>query len=188
MAKRISALHGHYSHGTFGASGEVGVVLCEVADLRLQQVAAWHDTLGEVGRRAAQVVGVPEAPQRGASVINAKSGSALLRVEPLKWWIFGGEVLSLPPELGATLDISHSRTHVRISGVHATTLLNRHLGLDLREASFAEGAVASSVFQHVGVTLWRTPQGYELFIPRGFALSVWEVLLQSAAQFGGEVS
>jgi len=40
---------------------------------------------------------------------------------------------------------------------------------------------------HVGVTLWRSTTGYELFIPRGFALSSWEILFDSALQFGVEV-
>ena len=64
---------------------------------------------------------------------------------------------------------------------------NRHLPLDLRPASFPVGSVASTAFHHVGVTLWRSDDGFELFLPRGFALSLWEMLLESAAQFGGEV-
>ncbi|MGR3913232.1 MAG: sarcosine oxidase subunit gamma, partial [Gammaproteobacteria bacterium] len=95
---------------------------------------------------------------------------------------------ALAPEHGAILDLSHSRTHLRIGGVQAATLLNRHLPLDLREASFKQGAVASSALHHAGVTLWRSARGYELFIPRGFALSLWEILLESAAQFGAEIT
>jgi len=113
---------------------------------------------------------------------------ALLRVEPLKWWLLGADAPALAPEHGASLDLSHSRTHLRISGAQAAALLNRHLPLDLREASFKEGAVASSALHHVSVTLWRSAHHYELFIPRGFALSLWEVLLESAAQFGAEVA
>ena len=85
------------------------------------------------------------------------------------------------------LDISHSRTQVRINGPQAESFLNRHLSLDLREQSFPVGSVASSVIHHVGVTLWRSEQGYELFIPRGFALSLWQGLVESATQFGLEV-
>ena len=59
--------------------------------------------------------------------------------------------------------------------------------LDLRDEAFPVGSVASSVIHHVGVTLWRSAEGYELFIPRGFALTLWEGFLESAEQFGVEV-
>jgi sarcosine oxidase gamma subunit len=39
----------------------------------------------------------------------------------------------------------------------------------------------------VGVTLRRSDAGYELFIPRGFAVSLWELLVETAEQFGLEI-
>jgi sarcosine oxidase gamma subunit len=45
----------------------------------------------------------------------------------------------------------------------------------------------STAFHHVGITLWCSDDGFELFIPRGFALSLWEVLAETAAQFGAEI-
>ena len=196
MAERISALHGNDAPGLINPvgspagvpAGAPGVVLREVPGLCLHQVAAWPDTLAQVAKKAASGAGVKSAPGAGvAFTSDGATKNALLRVEPMKWWMLGGQVPQLNPEQGTTLDLSHSRTHLRITGAQATSLLNRHLPLDLRPASFPEGAVASSALHHVGVTLWRSQQGYELFIPRGFALSVWEVLLQTAAQFGVEV-
>ncbi len=199
MAERISALlgadvHGHDIGGTATAAGEAGVVLREIPGLTLHQIAAWHDTVTQVGEKAAQAAGVEFAPGPGAATVsipgeasaNASSqamSSALLRIAPLQWYLLGSAAPQLNPEQGTTLDISHSRTHLRITGAQTVKLLNRHLPLDLREASFPEGAVASSALHHVSITIWRSQQGYELFIPRGFALSLWEVLLESAAQF-----
>lgn len=186
MAERISALHGHVKRGRFGAEGPVGVTLSELPGLILQQAAAWPDSLAAVGAKAAAAAGVAAAPGPGAAAVGSKG--ALLRVEPLKWWLVGAAAPALAPEEGATLDLSHARTRVRVSGPEAALLLNRHLPLDLREASCPVGSVASSAFHHTGVTLWRAEEGYELFLPRGFALSLWEMLLESAAQFGVEVS
>ena len=76
---------------------------------------------------------------------------------------------------------------MRIGGPDATALINRHLPLDLSAAAFPVGAVGSSAFHHVGVTLWHSEAGFELF-PRGLAVSLWEPLLGSAARFGVEVS
>ncbi len=173
MVERTSALEGHYETGRFGATGNPGVALREVRDLILWQVAAWPDSAERVAEIAADAAG---------------SNGMLLHVEPLKWWLVGTAPPELSEDQGAVLDLSHSRTHVRISGPAAATLLNRHLPLDFREASFPIGTVASTAFHHVGVTLWRSEKGYELLLPRGFALSLWQMLRESAAQFGYEVA
>lgn len=190
MAERISALHGRFVRGRIGASSETapdktGLVLREVRGLALHQIAAWPDTLEQVAKTAARAAGVQSAP--GPCAAEAAADSALLRIEPLKWWLLGGQVPEIAPEHGAILDLSHARTRLRIAGEQAPVLLNRHLALDLRRASFPPGAVASSTLHHVGVTLWHSAHGYELFIPRGFALAIWEVLLESAGQFGAEI-
>ena len=185
MVDRISALEGHYKTGRFGADGEVGVTLTEVRDLCLHQAAAWPDTLTEVGKLAAAVVGVDVAPGPCSSA-TGDSGS-LLRTEPLKWWVFGAQAPALADDLGAVLDLSHSRSHFRIAGPEAATLLKRLLPLDLRDGSFVVGDVASSSFHHISVTVWRTESGYELFVPRGFALAAWEGITETAAQFGAEI-
>lgn len=184
-AKRVSALAGHYQAGHFGIAGQTGVTMTEVSNLCLYQIAAWPDTLAAVGQQAATMAGCNAAPKPGQAAVG--SHGTLLRIEPLKWWLFGAEATELTAEQGNTLDISHSRTHLRITGDEATTLLNRHLPLDLREAAFPVGSVASTAYHHVGVTLWRSELGYELFLPRGFAVSLWEGLLESAEQFGVEV-
>ncbi len=190
MVERISALHGHYVRGRIGPPrGEPAIVLREVPDLQLQQISAWPDTLDQVATIAAQAAGVDAAPGPGAAATASKSPRrALLRVEPLKWWLIGGQAPEISPQEGATLCLSHSRTHLQITGRQATTLLNRHLPLDLRPTAFPVDTVAASALHHVGVTLWHSRQGWELFIPRGFALSLWEVLVETATQFGAEIA
>ena len=54
-------------------------------------------------------------PASGEETINGANRS-LLRIGPLIFWIVGREALALSPDEGAVLDISHSRTHIRISG------------------------------------------------------------------------
>lgn len=185
MVDRISALAGHYSPGRYGDTERNGVVLENVDGLVLHQVSAWQDSITEVGQILAQSIGADAAavPCRSAS---GERGS-MLRIEPLKWWLVDAEAPLLDAEKGATLDLSHSRTRIRVGGSDAAEFLNRHLPLDLRENSFPPGCVASTATHHVGVTLWHSAKGYELFIPRGFALSLWEGFVESAAQFGLEV-
>ena len=186
MANRISALHGHKQTGRYGRSGDTGIFLTEVSNLMLYQIAAWPETIEQVGQQAAKLVGVPHAPAPGKAV--SGTTASLLRVEPLKWWLEGAAATPMDAESGSVLDLSHSRTRVQITGDEATSLLNRHLPLDLREENFPLGSVASTAYHHVGVTLWRSEQGYQLFLPRGFALSLWQGLFDSALQFGVEVT
>lgn len=185
MANRHSALTPHYPRGLHGRPGEPGVQLQEITGLNLRQVAAWPETVQSVGATLASAIGIAKAPGPGLAMSGTQATA--LRVEPLKWWLLDGSALSLDPEVGTSLDLSHSRTRVLVTGPDAGLCLSRLLPIDLREKSFSIGHVASSGVHHVGVTLWRSHRGYELFIPRGFALSIWELLLETAEQFGSEV-
>lgn len=185
MAERESALQGHYKKGRFGESGEPGVTLSEVPALVLYQVAAWPDTVEDVGAKAAGAAGAGAAPGPGG-VIAGERGT-VLRVEPLKWWLYGVEAPAVDAAEGATLDLSHARTQVRVTGPGARECLNRLIPLDLRSESFPVNSAATTAMHHVGVTLWHSKEGYELFLPRGFAVSLWEVLFDTAVQFGVEV-
>ncbi len=185
MAERHSALGAGYTRGPHGKPGEPGVRLQEITGLVLHQVAAWPQTVAQVGDQLAHTIGCTSAPQPGHSATG--SYGIALRVEPLKWWLLNTEPPQLSVDNGATLDLSHSRTHIRISGPEASTCLNRLIPIDLRESHFTDGQVASSGFHHVGVTLWRSPTGFDLFVPRGFALSLWEILLETAEQFGLDI-
>ena len=185
MAKRQSALVANYHRGLHGRPGEPGVRLQEVPDLNLYQMSAWPETLGAVATTVAQAIGSSQAPRPG-EVLCGEKGTAL-RVEALKWWLLGVEPSPLDAETGVTLDISHSRTRVLVSGPEAPACLNRLLPIDLRQDRFVVNQVASGGIHHVGVTLWRSKTGYELFLPRGFAESLWELLIETAEQFGLEI-
>ena len=186
MAERASALSGHYQRGKFGKGGEVGVILSEVSGLELHQLSAWPDSLDQVGLTGAQACVIDKAPGPGRATVG--SHGALLRIEPLKWWCYGGQLPELAAEDGTTLDLSHSRTHLRVLGQTAQACLNRLVPVDLRPNGCPLNSVMSTAFHHVGITLWHSKNGFELFVPRGFALSLWEVLTDTAAQFGTEVA
>jgi len=185
MAKRQSALASSYHRGLHGRPGEPGVQLQEIENLALHQVCAWPDTLTEVSVTIAQAIGATQTPKPGR-VVSGPGGTAL-RVEPLKWWLLGAEPASLDSEMGATLDISHSRTRILLSGPEARACLGRLFPVDLRPDHFPVDRVASGGIHHVGVALWHSEAGYELFIPRGFAESLWEILVETAEQFGLEI-
>ncbi|MCK7613667.1 sarcosine oxidase subunit gamma [Roseibium sediminicola] len=189
MAELMSALKGHLTPGRYGLEGTAGVTLSEVHPFSLTQIAAWPDSLQAVGLEATLLAGCDAAPTPGQAALGPNG--TLLRVEPLKWWLIGRDtppdLPSLPAETGAVLDLSSSRTWIRLGGANAADLLNRFLPLNLSATAFPAGSSASTAFHHIGVTLWRDEDGFNLLLPRSFAASLWEMLTESAAQFGTEV-
>jgi len=177
--ERVSALAAHYAPE---ANADASVTLTEIRNLVLWQLAVWPDTIDSAGNAVASKLGVNSFPTFCASVTSGDV--SMLRIEPCKFWVLGAALSEPDASDGAVLDLSHSRTHIRISGTKASVVLNSYLPLDLREPAFPVGTVASTAFHHVGVTLWRTEHGYELFVPRGFAVSLWELLTEASQQYG----
>jgi len=185
MVNRSSALESNYPVGINAANNESRLQLSEIKNLQLTQVAAWPDFINKVGSDIANHLNLNEYALPNKAIVN--NSIVMMRIEPLKWWIIGSDVPALSSDDGTSLDLSHSLTHLEISGPSASLFLNRHLPIDLREKYFPVNSVASSSIHHVSVKLWRSDLGYHLFIPRGFALSLWEIFLETASQFGYEI-
>ena len=167
------------------ANNESQLQLSEIKNLQLTQVAAWPDSINKVASNIANHLNLNEYATPNKAIVN--NSVVMMRIEPLKWWIIGSDVPTLSSNEGTSLDLSHSLTHLEISEPSASLFLNRHLPIDLREKYFSVNSVASSSIHHVSVKLWRSDTGYHLFIPRGFALSLWEIFLKTASQFGYEI-
>lgn len=193
MLEIISALAAQYRPGPAGDIGAdgPGVTLREVRDAGLWQISAWPETTNAVGGKLAGIAGVDAAP--GPLQSAAGAGGTLLRVQPFVWWLTRAEVatareaMEIDAEQGTSIDLSHSRAVIRIEGPRARDLLNRGLPTDLRPKSFPDGAFIGGAIHLVGVNLHHRDGGYDLYIPRGFAVTIWEFLTETAAQWGYEV-
>ncbi len=190
MVERASALAGHNAPRHFGlvASGGPGIRLSERSLTSLWLIAAWPERLAETAAAAAAAAGVDAAPGPGASATG--KGGTLLRTEPLKWLLASEDEIARPAldaADGTVLDLDHARTVIHVSGPEALDLMARMVPLDLRPAAFPEGSVANTGLHHVGVTIAARDGGFDIFVLRSFGLAVWEMLVESAAQFGAEI-
>ena len=185
MVNRTSALFTNYKIGSTKVDDKVSLTFKEIRDLDLKQIAAWTSTIEIIDSKLANIIDTSNAPSFNQALSN--NDKHILRIEPLKWWVIGGDNIELTSEEGSVVDLSHAFTLIEIIGDSGRDFLNRHLPLDLRDHIFPINYVASSAIHHVSVKIWRTNQGYRLFIPRGFALSIWEILLETAYQFGYEI-
>ena len=185
MVNRASALITNYKTGSIKVDEKITLTFQEIKDLDIKQIAAWPSTIESVNLKLASVINIANAP--GFNETLSIKDKHILRIEPLKWWIMGCADFEIESNEGAIVDLSHAFTSIEIKGDNVKKFLNRHLPLDLRDKSFPVNSIASSAIHHVSVKIWRKDSGYRLFITRGFALSIWEILLETASQFGYEV-
>ena len=185
MLNRNSAIIEKYNIGKYPFDDNIEIVLSENRDLIIQQIAAWPDEISNCENFFSNQLGVQKKIDFNKGEI--LKDNSLWRMEPSKWWLLGSTI-NLPENLGTSLELSHAFTSISIEGKKSDILLNRHLPLDLRLDNYPINSSASSAIHHVSVKLFRIKEKeFRLFIPRGFALSIWEILLETASQFGYEI-
>ena len=185
MVNRTSALVSNYKIGSMKVNGTIELTFQEIRDLDIKQIAAWPATLEDVDLKLAKIINLTNGPSFNQAL--SIKNKHILRIEPLKWWVIGVDNIDIESKEGTIVDLSHAFTSIEIKGESVKNFFKRHLPLDLRDKSFPINSIASSAIHHVSVKIWRTDLGYRLFIPRGFALSIWEILLETASQFGYEI-
>ena len=190
MVERASALEGHNAPRRFGLIEGTGpgIRLSERPIASAWLIAAWPEKLAETGAAAAAAAGVDAAPGPGQSA--SGKGGTLLRTEPLKWLLIGeGDIPR--PDLdaadGTVLDLGHARTVIHVSGPKVQALMARMVPLDLRPSAFPDGSVTNTALHHLGVTLLARDGGFDILVLRSFGLAVWDILIDSASQFGAEI-
>lgn len=163
-------------------TGETGADLgiSERRGLTIIELAAFVP--GEEGRASlSQVLGFA-LPEAGASM--EKGGFAALSIGPGRWLVVGEEAaaasLPMPPESeAAATDLSHGRAVLSLTGPGAARTLRKGVGLDLDPRFFGEGAVAATALARMPAVIWRRPTGYDLIIPRSYAVSLLDWLIMA---------
>ena len=185
MLNRNSAITEKYNIGKYPFEDNIEIIFSENRNLIIQQIAAWPEEMSNIETFFSDQLGVQKNIDFNKGEI--LKDNSLWRMEPSKWWLLGSTI-EVPKNLGTSLELSHAFTSVTIDGEKSDVLLNRHLPLDLGLDNFPLNTSASSAIHHVSVKLFRINKNeFRLFIPRGFALSIWEILLDSASQFGYEI-
>ncbi|GMG84061.1 hypothetical protein LNKW23_32750 [Paralimibaculum aggregatum] len=193
MVERVSALAGHLAPrqlGIVGAGGP-GLTLSERRLSSLWQIGAWPGRVGAVGAVVAAAAGTEAAPKPGRAATGG--AAAALRTEALKWLLLSeapAPALARPEvagEDGTVLELSHARTVIRVAGSARGELMARLLPLDLRPGRFGAGQVAVSAMHGVGMIVLGREEALDLLVLRSFALTAWEQLLETGAQFGIEI-
>tara|TARA_B100001540_G_scaffold50876_1_gene45935 strand:+ start:196 stop:759 length:564 start_codon:yes stop_codon:yes gene_type:complete len=182
---RHSALETFYKVGKYSTNKKQSLTLKEITNLEIMQIACWPEKLDEINDLLIKKLKINNTPKFNKGVIFGNS--SIWRMEPLKWWLCNKEI-EISEDIATTLDMSHAFTGIEIRGDSSILFLNRHLPIDLRNKIFPDLTSASTAIHHVSIKLFKISlNNYCLYIPRGFALSIWEILLETADQFGYEV-
>lgn len=121
-------------------------------------------------------------PAAGGSV--EAEGVAALSIGPGRWLIVGPEAaIANLPELSeaeaAVTDLTGGRAILTVTGPRAAPVLMKGAAIDLGPAAFPEGAVTATALARMPVIIWRRASGYDVIIPRSYALSLLEWLLEA---------
>ena len=182
---RHSALGTLYKVGKYSTSEKQSLTFKELKNLEILQIACWPDKIDEINNLLIKRLKIRNIPSFNKGILF--ENKSLWRMEPLKWWLFNKEI-EVDEEIATILDMSHAFTGIEIKGDNSSLFLNRHLPIDLRARNFPDLSSACTAIHHVSVKLFKiTSNNYCLYIPRGFALSIWEIFLETADQFGYEV-
>lgn len=172
---------------TAGASGAVSIIVRD--DVAVTHIAARRGVRAALDGRARASFGVdlpskPQAIEAADAVIVWAGPEQWLIIEPRSAGAdASAKLASLLSGLAAVVDVSDSRGLVRISGAAAASVLAKGVPIDLHERIFKPGDAAITHFDHLGIVIWRLPQGegFEIACARTYSEFFLDGLLRAAS-------
>jgi sarcosine oxidase subunit gamma len=197
MVDRLSALAAVYRAGRFGAAGpSPGLTIAERRPLSLVEVAADPAAIEAVCAGIAAAVG--SVPSVSANAAIASAAALILWIGPGQWLVVEPERAGRDLEdllrravagsAAAVVDVGQGRTVLRLAGPRVRELLAKGTSIDLHPRAFPAGRCAQGMLGHVRALMHAVDAStVDLYIARSFALTFWEWLTESAAEFGYSV-
>ena len=173
-----------------GESQAPGVTITEEAAARTFAVLARRDAGAALIERCRGFgIVLPATPQRATG-----RGVAVQWTGPGQWQVQAtaaeaerllGLFASLPA-LCSTVALDDSRIVLSVGGPRARDALAKMLTIDLHPRAFRPGEAAVTVAGGISVFVSRRDEEdvFDCAVPRSFALSFWEWLVDSAAEYG----
>lgn len=196
----VSPLQQSFTPGRLGeTAGHAGVRLAEIRDFNLVQIFARRGQSAAVAKAAKAHYGV-EAPDRPQAVFG--KAAVLLWTGPDQLSALTARGAELRPldglrerfaGIASLSDQSDGRCLLRISGARAREMLAKVSSVDLDPSVFPVGAAAATAIDHTAANLWRAADAvdgspvFKLLIFSSFANSLWDALVDAAAEYGIEV-
>lgn len=198
MVERVSALAAVYRPGNFGAIGRdgPGIILAEIRPLATVQVASRAEEGSAV--RAAMATALDLAPDERSNRAARNGTTTIIWVGPGRWLVVEPErgdrdleaLLrgALAGTQAAVTDLGNGRAILRIAGARSRDLLAKGSAIDFHVRAFPASACAQGLLGHVGALFHAVDETtFDLHIARSLAQTLWEWLMESAAEYGCRV-
>lgn len=169
------------------------VTLSELRPKSFVQVGAWPETNALVASKLAAVMGL-EAPGQSCEAHHVDD-RALMLVAPGRYLALSGEedlhaelTRQFQPEEACVTDLSHARAGIRLDGAPVTELLQKAVAIDFHDDVFPSGRATLTSLESFSVLLHRRAETvFDLYVFRGFGLSLWHWVTDAALEYGYRV-
>jgi sarcosine oxidase subunit gamma len=194
MVERESPLGAAYRPGRHGNVANAAVVqLSEPRPGSIVEVVAWPGAEKAALAAVKSATGLTISDRPGGGV--SKAGKSAFGVAPGRWLVVDqAEGLApalrkrIGPETGATNDLSHGRTAIRIAGDKAEWVLSKFFAIDFTAGGFAVGDGLSTAHHDIFAQIQRTGEDqFDVYVFRSFARAFWTSLCHAAEEVGYEV-
>ncbi len=177
------------------AGGNAGVTAVIRDGVGLATVVARRGASDALNQRIRERFGtdLPQGPHRSAA-----TGVVFLGTGPAAWLAlterdghdFAARLMSELDGVASVSDQSDGYTMIRLSGANVRDALAKLIPIDVHPRAFQVGDVASTVASHIGVTVWRLPDGpdsaplFEVILFRSLTRSFRHALAEAAGEYG----
>jgi sarcosine oxidase subunit gamma len=178
-------------HGAAGRDGP-GVRLGEWRAASIVQVGAFPGAEGIVSALVESIAGMP-VPRHGSRAA-ASEAMRVFATGPGRWALVARDdpyveyalVQRIAIAQASIVDLTHSRTVLRLAGARARDVLAKGCTIDLDARAFDVNGFAQTRFGQSAVWLHQVDAApsFDLFVYRGFARALWEELRESALEYG----
>lgn len=163
--------------------------ILERTDVTVTHVAARRGAGASLNELAQATFGVP-LPSSPKAV--DAGGTLIVWAGPEQWLIVQKDEAGLDRAtelaktfkgLASVLDVSDSRTIFRVFQSRPSDALSRSMGIDFHDDAFKPGDVAVTHVSHLGVTVWRLPDGtaYDFACARTYSRDFSDWLRKASA-------
>ncbi len=196
MPEMISPLAGIRAPGpadgtTAPASGDAALTLSDRAPPFILQVAGWADFETAIQPLIADFGFDSLGDYR---IAQSRDGRHLLRLAPDRIWLVSDAPLTPAAELTpgdrlATLDVTHGRWIIDITGQALEDLLARLAPIDVRERHMPAGCFAQTAIHKTSVLIWRrASQHAQIFCPTSSVHALWSFITDTATPLGYRIT